>query len=61
MRILAKGISVVVLTFGLAAQAEGLAPRTSEAALRQRVEKSQWFPDYSRIEHREPVAMEARS
>jgi malate dehydrogenase (oxaloacetate-decarboxylating) len=51
----------MAVAIGLAAQAEGLAPRTSEAALRQRVLKSQWFPDYSRIEHREPVAMEARS
>jgi len=51
----------MAVAIGLAAQAEGLAPRTTEEELRQRVVECQWYPDYSPIELPEPVAVEVQS
>jgi malate dehydrogenase (oxaloacetate-decarboxylating) len=49
----------MAVAIGLAAQEEGLAPRTSEEVLRQRVAESQWYPDYSRIDLPKSEAVEA--
>jgi malate dehydrogenase (oxaloacetate-decarboxylating) len=49
----------MAVAIGLAAQQEGLAPRTGEEELRARVTESQWYPDYSRIELPELEAVEA--
>jgi malate dehydrogenase (oxaloacetate-decarboxylating) len=50
----------MAVAIGLAAQEEGLVPRTSEEELRRRVTESQWYPDYPTIDLQQADAVEAR-
>jgi malate dehydrogenase (oxaloacetate-decarboxylating) len=50
----------MAVAIGLVAQQEGLAPRTTEQELRQRVTESQWFPDYAPVDLPEPEATEVQ-
>jgi malate dehydrogenase (oxaloacetate-decarboxylating) len=43
----------MAFAIGMAAQQEGVAPKTTPQELRERVQQSQWAPEYSRIHYPE--------